>query len=193
VGEEILYFRSHGFEPLVIPGVSSALAGLTFAGMSITQRGVAESFVVCTGVGRNGKEVKLPGYDRGRTLVILMGLTKLGTILSSLLKPEASFRRDGLAYPPHTPIAIVERASLPDQRIVESTLDRIETAIQYVGDQRPPAMLIIGWTVPALWGKGAINHLDENPEGDAESVMKWLDADTGWRIRDGLPEGWRDI
>jgi uroporphyrin-III C-methyltransferase len=160
--------------------------------MSITQRGVAESFVVCTGVGRDGKDVKLPGYDRGKTLVILMGVARLGAVLSSLLKPEGSSRRDGPAYPPHTPIAVVERASLPDQRIVESTLERIESAMQCVGDQRPPGMLVIGWTVPALWGKGAIHHLDENSEDDAEKAMKWLGADTGWKIREGLPEGWRD-
>jgi len=33
------------------------------AGIPVTQRGVAESFIVCTGVGRQGKEVRLPGYE----------------------------------------------------------------------------------------------------------------------------------
>ncbi len=65
-GEEVLYFRSHGFEPVVVPGVSSALAGPTFAGIPVTQRGAAESFIVCTGVGRKGKQVRLPGYERGK-------------------------------------------------------------------------------------------------------------------------------
>ncbi|KIO15563.1 hypothetical protein M407DRAFT_210630, partial [Tulasnella calospora MUT 4182] len=73
-GEEVLFFRAHGFEPLVIPGVSSALAGPLLAGIPVTQRGVAESLTVCTGVGRKGRDVDLPGYERSRTLVILMGV-----------------------------------------------------------------------------------------------------------------------
>jgi hypothetical protein len=57
------------YEPLVIPGVSAALAGPTLGGIPVTQRGVAESFVVCTGIGRGGKAVELPGYVRGRTVL----------------------------------------------------------------------------------------------------------------------------
>ena len=76
-GEEILYCRAHGIEPLVIPGLSSALAAPLFAGIPVTQRGVADSLVVCTGVGRAGKDVQLPGYVRSRTLVILMGVARI--------------------------------------------------------------------------------------------------------------------
>jgi uroporphyrin-III C-methyltransferase len=83
LGEEILYFRLNGFEPTVIPGVSSALGAPTFAGIPLTQRGVAESFIVCTGVGRKGKEVSLPGYERSRTLVILMGVARIKEIVKT--------------------------------------------------------------------------------------------------------------
>ena len=51
-----------------------------FAGISVTQRGAAESLAVCTGVGRKGKGVQLPGYERGRTLVLLMGVARLRVI-----------------------------------------------------------------------------------------------------------------
>ncbi|KAG8840307.1 hypothetical protein FRB91_006319, partial [Serendipita sp. 411] len=46
VGEEILYFRRNGFESIVVPGITSALSGPSLAGISITQRGVAESMVL---------------------------------------------------------------------------------------------------------------------------------------------------
>lgn len=55
-GEEVIYFRARGFEPVVIPGVSSVLAGPTFAGIPVAQRGAAESFIVCTGVGARAKK-----------------------------------------------------------------------------------------------------------------------------------------
>ena len=135
----MLYFRSRGFEPLVIPGVSSALDAPTFAGIPVTQRGVAESFIVCTGVGRKGKEVQLPPYERARTLVVLMGVARLSQVVAALIDTSgANTRREGPAYPLHTPIAIIERASMPDQRVIFSTLKDIVKALDSNGEQRPP-------------------------------------------------------
>ncbi|KAF8657157.1 hypothetical protein AX16_002271 [Volvariella volvacea WC 439] len=199
-GEEILYFRQNGFEPLVIPGISSALAGPTFAGIPVTQRGVAESFVVCTGVGRGGKEVKLPGYKRENTLVILMGVARLERVVEVLTSTGGGKGREGPAYPPHLPIAIIERATMPDQRVVSSTLKDIVKALESVGDQRPPGMIVVGWSVLALVGeRGNVDVLDEVKSGaeevekmDIERVWRWLDG-KGWTVREGLGDGWSDL
>ena len=88
-GEEILYFRQFGFEAIVIPGISSAFAAPLLANIPVTQRGVAESLVICTGVGRKGKDVRLPGYERSRTLVVLMGVARLPQMLEALLEGES--------------------------------------------------------------------------------------------------------
>jgi uroporphyrin-III C-methyltransferase len=190
----VLYFRAHGFEPIVIPGVSSVLAAPTFAGIPVTQRGVAESFIVCTGVGRQGKDVKLPGYDRARTLVILMGVARLAQVLKAL-QDEAGHEegpspmRDGPTFPDNTPIAIIERGSMPDQRIITSTLKNIVAALESVAEQRPPGMIVIGWSVLALWGKGDVGVLDEGSIRDDERIGEWL-GDTSWRVKDGLDVGW---
>ncbi|KAJ7077585.1 uroporphyrin-III C-methyltransferase [Mycena crocata] len=191
-GEEVLYFRAHGFEPVVVPGVSSALAGPTFAGIPVTQRGVAESFIVCTGVGRKGKDVQLPAYERARTLVVLMGVARLPQVIAALLDTVISARRAGMAYPPHTPIAIIERASMPDQRVVASTLRDIVRALDSVGEQRPPGIMVIGWAVLALWGTGDVEVLEEGAENDDEArVSRWLGgADQRWRVKEGLPDDW---
>ncbi|KAJ7146406.1 uroporphyrin-III C-methyltransferase [Mycena epipterygia] len=190
-GEEVLYFRAHGFEPVVIPGVSSALAGPTFAGIPVTQRGVAESFVVCTGVGRKGKDVQLPGYERARTLVVLMGVARLPHVIAALLDADESARRAGEVYPPYTPIAIIERASMPDQRVIVSTLRDVVRALDSAGEQRPPGIMVIGWAVLALWGVGDVEVLEEGAEGDDESrVARWLGNDAGWRVKEGLPDDW---
>ncbi|CCL98906.1 uncharacterized protein FIBRA_00913 [Fibroporia radiculosa] len=192
-GEEILYFRGHGFEPIVVPGVSSVLAGPTFAGIPVTQRGAAESFVVCTGVGRQGKEVRLPGYERSRTLVILMGVARLPQILETLnAQGEQTSRRNGPAYPAHTPIAIIERASMPDQRVIFSTLQHILCALENSGEQRPPGMMVVGWSVLSLWDKGDVSVLDDAAEAqDEERLRSWL-GDHRWRILDGLDSGWEE-
>jgi uroporphyrin-III C-methyltransferase len=193
LGEEILYFRSNGFEPTVVPGVSSALAAPTFAGIPLTQRGVAESFTVCTGVGRKGKEVNLPGYERSRTLVILMGVARIKEIVKTLLDDAPNQnRRDGAAYPQILPIAIVERGSMPDQRVIFSTLKDIVRALESSGEQRPPGMMVIGWAVLSLCGDGDVNVLESDGERhDHERIKTWLrGGDSGWRVQEGLESDW---
>ncbi|TDL26415.1 uroporphyrin-III C-methyltransferase [Rickenella mellea] len=198
-GEEILYFRQHGFEAVVVPGVSSALAAPMFAGIPVTQRGVSESFIVCTGVGRKGKEVRLPGYERSRTLVILMGVARLPQILEALIDSSPlddgmTRRRDGNSYPPHMPIALIERASMPDQRVIMSTLSHIAEALDRAGEQRPPGLLVVGWAVLALWGPGDAQVLEEgeDSEKDRERVQRWMDGGR-WRVSEGLHESWGDV
>ena len=193
-GEEVLYFRAHGFEPVVVPGVSSVLAGPTFAGIPVTQRGAAESFIVCTGVGRQGKKVQLPGYERSRTLVILMGVARLPEVLETLqaAEGECATRRNGPSYPSCTPIALIERASMPDQRVISSTLRDIAAALESVGEQRPPGMLVVGWSVVSLWKEGDVSILEEGAEArDEERLKTWL-GEKPWRVTEGLDAGWED-
>lgn len=196
-GEEVLYFRSHGFEPIVIPGVSSALAAPTFAGIPVTQRGAAESLVICTGVGRNGKSISLPSYERSRTLVILMGVARLPSLLAGLLRTPAG--GGGSAYPPYLPIAIVERASSPDQRLIAGTLETIERVLEGVGDQRTPGMIVVGWVVLALEGKGDLTVLEDAVSDDSDletvdrvRVDRWLASRPGV-VRDGLGTEWQQF
>jgi len=72
---KVLFFPAYGIEPLVVPGVSSALAAPIFTVISVTKCIVVESVVVCTGVGRQRKQAKLPGYER--TVLILMGVARI--------------------------------------------------------------------------------------------------------------------
>ena len=83
-----------------------------------------------------------PGYDRGRTLIILMGVARLAQVLKALLEEAddvegPSSKRDGHVYPQNIPIAIIERGSMPDQRVITSTLRGIAAALESVGEQRP--------------------------------------------------------
>jgi uroporphyrin-III C-methyltransferase len=187
-GEEVLYFREHGFESTVIPGVSSALAGPLMMGIPVTQRGVAESLILCTGVGRQGRAVQLPGYIKSRTLLVLMGVARIASIVD-VLTSVISQGRDGTAYPQHLPIAVVERASSPDQRVVLSTLEHIEEALRSM-EERPPGMMVIGWAALALEGKGRVDVLDGADE--AQVVQEWLSGEA-WKVREGLSDEWKEL
>ncbi len=187
-GEEVLYFRENGFEATVVPGVSSALAGPLMVGIPITQRGVAESLVLCTGVGRKGKSVQLPGYFKSRTLVVLMGVARIASIVSVLTDTESSGREGGV-YPSHLPIALIERASSPDQRVILSTLEGIEEALKSL-EERPPGMIVIGWAALCLEGEGRVDILDQADE--KEVVGEWMKGER-WKVREGLAAVWDEL
>jgi uroporphyrin-III C-methyltransferase len=190
-GEEVLHFRKHGFESVVIPGLSSCLAGPTIAGIPVTQRGVAESLVVCTGVGRGGRIVQVAGYERGKTLCVLMGVARLRSLVESLLDHPTS------KYPPYLPIALIERASSPDQRVVASTIEQLADVLDNLPPHRPPGMIVVGWAVMCLDGEGDMTILDDPEDKGRETrdrarVEKW-NGKLGYRVREGLGEDWRSV
>lgn len=191
-GEEVLRFRAvAGIESVVLPGLSSSLAGPTLAGIPVTQRGVAESVVVCTGVGRGGRDVAPAPYERGKTLCVLMGVARLSSLVKALMDHPTS------PYPPHLPIALVERASSPDQRVVASTIDRLAAVLETLPPHRPPGMIVVGWAVLCLEGEGDMGILDDpedegRDERDRQRVQKWL-GDIGYKVREGLSEGWMSL
>jgi len=126
-----------------------------------------------------------------------MGVARLSQIISALVDPSNSQnRRDGVAFPPYTPIAIIERASMPDQRVITSTLKDIVKALDSNGEQRPPGTMVIGWSVLALSGNGDVTVLDDYDQGlDEERVSRWLggkDA-VGWKVQEGLDKLWESL
>lgn len=154
--------------------------------------------MVCTGVGRAGRAVRLPGYERSQTLVILMGVARLPELVSALVGDvSGDGRRTGAPYPPYVPVAIIERASCPDQRVLLSTLQGIVGAMSRCGEQRPPGMILVGWAALALEDKGDLTVLDSNVGGNAEDletldkrrVKNWL-GESGFIVKEGLADMW---
>ena len=126
-----------------------------------------------------------------------MGVARLSQIITALVDPSNSQnRRDGVAFPPYTPIAIIERASMPDQRVITSTLKDIVKALDNNGEQRPPGTIVVGWSVLALSGNGDVTVLDDNDKGlDEERVSRWLGGNdaVGWKVQEGLDKRWESL
>jgi len=72
-----------------------------------------------------------------QTLVVYMGVGALASICSGLIQ-------HGLA--PSTPAALVEKATLPEQRVIEGNLASLP-GLASVQGARPPALLIVGEVV----------------------------------------------
>lgn len=84
-GKELAYFRAHGYTTLVLPGLSSALAARACAGIQVTDRGIAQSFVVFIGIGRQGTAVSFPGHDCTCIALVLVGVARLSKVVMRTL------------------------------------------------------------------------------------------------------------
>jgi len=160
--EELAFFRQHGFEAKVLPGVTSALSAPLFSQIPVTHRAVADQVLICTGTGRKGKAPDPPEYVKSQTVVFLMALHRLESLVTSLTtesedassatdQTEAKARRT--LWPKETPCAVVERASCPDQRVIRSTLEHVCAAVEEEGS-RPPGLLVLGWSCEVLHTSG---------------------------------------
>lgn len=139
-GEEYLFFKQHGYEPQVLPGLSSALASTVVAKIPATQRDVADQILICTGTGKKGALPAIPEFVSTRTTVFLMALHRAETLVQALLKQD---------WDEDLPAAIVERASCKDQRITRTLLKYVPQVVEEIGS-RPPGLLVLGRAVAAL-------------------------------------------
>lgn len=135
--EEVVFFRGHGYEATVLPGITSSLSAPLFAKIPVTHRSVSDQVLVCTGTGRKGAAPDAPAYLPNQTVVFLMALHRLEALVSSLTEQKTS------PYPVSTPCAVIERASCPDQRVIRTTLEHVNAAVDEEGS-RPPGLLVVG-------------------------------------------------
>jgi uroporphyrin-III C-methyltransferase len=134
-GEEVEACDAAGIAVEIIPGITSALGAAAAAQMPLTHRDHASIVSFVAGECRGLSEQNWVGLaGKGRTLVIYMGVTGADRIAEKLIA-------DGLA--PETPIAIIERATLPDMRVLRSLLADLGGTVARGGVQSP-ALIIVG-------------------------------------------------
>ncbi len=142
-GEEAQGLVAAGISFDVIPGISAAQGAAAASGIPLTHRDHAEALVLATGHLRGEGEERAPDLDWAQlarprqTVVIYMGVATLPTL-------SAQLQAHGLAG--DTPAALIERATLPDQRTIVGTLATLpELARRH--DVRAPTLIMIGTVV----------------------------------------------
>ena len=135
--EEALACAEAGIPWEVVPGVTSSIAVPARAGIPLTHRETAGGFAVVTGHCAEGDRQDWESLARVDTLVILMGLARLPEIAARLLL----FGRS-----PETPVALIERGTLPDERVVTGTLGSIAREAVDAG-LRSPVTIVVGEVV----------------------------------------------
>jgi uroporphyrin-III C-methyltransferase len=134
-GEEVLACREADVACEVVPGITAALAAGASAGAPLTHRGAAQAVTFVTGHAKAGESPDLDWRSLARpnqTVVVYMGLAAAGEIATRLLDAGRA---------PATPALVVERASLPDERRIVSTLGDLARDVAGLDG---PALLMIG-------------------------------------------------
>ncbi|KKA17103.1 Uroporphyrinogen-III C-methyltransferase [Rasamsonia emersonii CBS 393.64] len=154
--EEYDFFKKEGYEPVVLPGITSALSAPLFAGIPATHRSVADQVLICTGTGRQGTAPEPPTYIPTQTVVFLMALHRLSSLVESLTTAPADTATpiSRVPWPRDTPCAVIERASCPDQRVIRTTLEHVCLAVEEEGS-RPPGLLVVGASCHVLHKPGS--------------------------------------
>lgn len=134
-GEEALYLLENGLDFEVIPGVTSGVLSLMYAGIPATFRDVATSISFITGHRSQGTENNFSDYAKlDGTLVFYMGLKNLKDLSADLI--EAGMDKD-------RPAAVIMHGGYPDQKIQVSTVENIYADIQGK-DFGSPSLIVIG-------------------------------------------------
>ncbi|NKZ03674.1 uroporphyrinogen-III C-methyltransferase [Actinomadura latina] len=137
-GEEALYCARHGVPVTVVPGITSAVAVPSAAGIPVTHRGVSQEFHVVSAhvpPGHPGSTVDWAALGRvNGTIVLLMAVERMALIASALMRYG---RSSG------TPVAVVQDGTLPGQRALTATLGTVAEEMSAAGI-RPPAIVVVG-------------------------------------------------
>lgn len=129
--EEAIYLAEQNIHFEVISGVSSAIAVPASVGVPLTHRDYASSIAIITGHRRDDGEVKVVNAD---TLVFLMPVANLERIIQKLL--EGGKR-------PETPCVLIEKGTLPGQKVVQGNLANIIENSK-AKDVKAPAVFVVG-------------------------------------------------
>ena len=136
--EEVDACVAAGVEVQVVPGVTSATAAATLAGVPLTERGTAQEFTVASGHVPPGDSRSSVDWQRlaagTGTLVLLMAVANLRRIAEVLISGGRS---------PETGAVVIENASLPAQKILRTTLAQLADDAEQAG-VAPPAVVVVG-------------------------------------------------
>jgi len=138
VGEEALQLAERGLAFELVPGVTSATAVPMLAGIPVTHRGLADSFVVATAHRRSEEmSLSIPAFNAETTLVLLMARATADSWHAALVAG---------GYPSNLPVALVSAGSTPEQRVV---ITSVANALRDLNEAElpTPVLAVVGRVV----------------------------------------------
>ena len=136
--EEAAILAQAGIEFEIVPGITAGIAAAEYSGIMLTTRDYSSWVVFVSGREAEGKQKSNIDWQRlagfSGTIVFYMAMKSLNFIVSELI-------RNGMRD--DTPAAVIANATLPGQKIIESTIGSISRECKEA-DVEPPAIVIVG-------------------------------------------------
>ena len=152
-GEEMEHVVAAGIPCFAVPGITAAAGCAASAGIPLTHRDCAQSVRFVTG---HTKKDDM-GLDwralvtEGQTLVFYRGLANVERICASL-------KAHGMAA--EMPVAIIERGTLPDQRVFSGTLATLPDIVRST-QPRSPSLIVVGEVVALRERLGLVDQHEQ--------------------------------
>ncbi|MTK64298.1 MAG: precorrin-4 C(11)-methyltransferase [Methanobacterium sp.] len=136
IGEQIQGLKSQGIDFDIIPGVSSFFAAAAALETELTLPEVSQTVIITRPEGRTpkpSKEAISKLAEHEATMCIFLGVHMIEDVVKDLLTH----------YTPETPVAVVQKASWPDEKIVRGPLENIASKVAE-SDIKKTAMIVVG-------------------------------------------------
>jgi uroporphyrin-III C-methyltransferase len=137
-GEEALALARARVPFRIVPGVTAGIGGLAYAGIPATHRDTNAAITFITGHTIGGDvpgDLDWEALARGSpALVFYMGLGHIGRLAAALITA---------GRPGTEPVAVISRATTPEQTVLVTTLAGAETAVERARP-RTPALVVVG-------------------------------------------------
>jgi uroporphyrin-III C-methyltransferase len=165
-GEEALALVAAGVKFRVVPGLSAALGGLAHAGIPLTHRDTNHAVTLVTGHTSSDKRAPVVDWEAisraSPVIVVYMGLKHLGRVAAALIKAGRSATE---------PVAVVSHATLPSQKVLETTLAE---AAQAARGMETPALVVVGPVVRLRAGLDWLGALCDGRVLEADPLGRFI-------------------
>lgn len=159
-GEESQHLAKEGVPFRIVPGITSGVGGLAYAGMPATHRDTNHAVMFLTGHDATGRMPANVNWravaEAAPVIVMYMAVKNLDEIARALLRA---------GRPGDDPVTIISNASMPRQLVLETTLAEAG-AFAAASEPPTPALVVLGhasdWRPVLDWYKG---RLLDNPIG----------------------------
>jgi uroporphyrin-III C-methyltransferase len=132
-GEEMEHLQAAGIQVDIVNGITAGLAAATSLGVPLTHREHAHGVVF------DWRALAATAHSARLTLVIYMGVSGARRIQDELLS----------GLPAHTPVAVIQNASLPSQRQAVCTLGELQCTLERE-DLTSPSVIVVGDVLQGL-------------------------------------------
>lgn len=138
--EQMVLLKQQGIDVEIVPGVSSVFAAAAAAQAELTIPDLTQTVILTRAEGRT----PVPEFEKLKDLA--KHHCTIALFLSATLTKKVVKELIEAGWAPNTPVAVVYKATWPDQKIVRTTIENLDEAMRQNGI-RKQAMILAGWAL----------------------------------------------